>query len=87
MCLVSKAQSGRERLFSKYLFPTKLSVGSTTQLNSSDEDPFNKTEKQYQSILDGLTQNVSTKLILAFSKFLKQKTFGVAIKLFSDSTI
>ena len=59
MCLVSKAQSGRERLFSKYLFPTKLSVCSTTQLNSSDEDPFNKTKKQYQSILDGFTQNVS----------------------------
>ena len=44
MCLVSKAQSGRGRLFSKYLFPTKLSVCSTTQLNSSDEDPFNKTK-------------------------------------------
>ena len=44
--------------------------------------------KKYQSILDGLTQNVS-KLngFLAFSKFLKQKTFGIAIKLFSDSTI
>ena len=49
--------------------------------------PFQQNKKQYQSILDGLTQNVSTKLILAFSKFLKQKTFGVAIKLFSDSTI
>ena len=57
MCLVSKAQSGRERLFSKYLFPTKLSVCSTTQLN--DEDPFNKTKKQYQSILNGVAQNVS----------------------------
>ena len=59
MCLVSKAQSGRERLFSKYLFPTKLSVCSTTQLNSPYEDPFNKTKKKYQSILDGVTKNVS----------------------------
>ena len=60
MCLVSKAQSGRGRLFSKYLFPTKLSVCllyNTTKFTWWG--PFQQNKKQYQSILNHVTQNVS----------------------------
>ena len=89
MCLVSKAQSGRGRLFSKYLFPTKLSVCSTTQLNSPDVMRTLSTKQKTISIFFRWcdTKCFKTKWIEAFSKFLKQKTFGVAIEWFSDSTI
>ena len=83
MCLVSKAQSGRGRLFSKYLFPTKLSVCSTTHLNSSDED---QNKKQYQSILDGVAQNVSEPNELKlFSSFLSKKHLALPLNGFPIS--
>ena len=89
MCLVSKAQSGRGRLFSKYLFPTKLSVCLL----------YNTTKFTWWGLFQQNKKTISiffrwcdakcfkTKWILAFSKFLKQKTFGVASEWFSDSTI
>ena len=89
MCLVSKAQSGRERLFSKYLFPTKLSVCSTTQLNSPDVMRTLSTKQKTISIYFRWfdAKCFKTKWILAFSTFLKQRTFGVASEWFSESTI